>query len=84
MPTGIFTHLKNAFGKDIRNNGNKDIVKTKVINIEPFVSNQLCMHLFQFKQKKGMMCWDTLGQPVGGGPIGVSHCHHFGGNQVGG
>ena len=39
---------------------------------------------FQFKQKKGMMCWDTLGQPVGGGPIGVSHCHHFGGNQVGG
>ena len=37
---------------------------------------------FQFKQKQGMLCWDTLGQAVGGGPIGVSHCHHFGGNQV--
>ena len=25
---------------------------------------------------------DTMGQPVGGGPIGVSYCHHFGGSQV--
>lgn len=36
----------------------------------------------EFKQRKGMLCWDTLGQSVGGGPIGVSHCHHFGGNQM--
>lgn len=36
----------------------------------------------EVKQKQGMLCWDTLGQPVGGGPIGVSHCHHFGGNQM--
>ncbi|KAK3591806.1 hypothetical protein CHS0354_007658 [Potamilus streckersoni] len=36
----------------------------------------------EFKQKQGMMCWDTLGQGVGGGAIGISHCHHFGGNQL--
>ena len=34
------------------------------------------------KQKHGYQCWDTLGQGVGGGPIGISACHHFGGNQV--
>ena len=26
---------------------------------------------------------DTMGQAVGGGPIGLSYCHHFGGSQVG-
>ncbi|CAI9741530.1 Hypothetical predicted protein [Octopus vulgaris] len=30
----------------------------------------------------GSLCWDTYGQPPGGGPIGVSGCHHFGGNQL--
>lgn len=47
----------------------------------------MCMFVvvfLQIKQQKGTLCWDTLGQGVGGGPIGVSHCHHFGGNQVGG
>lgn len=27
-------------------------------------------------------CFDTHGQSVGGGPIGVSTCHHLGGNQL--
>lgn len=25
---------------------------------------------------------DTMGQAVGGGAIGLSYCHHFGGSQV--
>ena len=28
------------------------------------------------------MCFDTMGQGVGGGAMGTSSCHHFGGNQV--
>lgn len=27
-------------------------------------------------------CWDTVGQSVNGGPIGVFFCHGQGGNQV--
>lgn len=33
-------------------------------------------------KSSGSLCWDTHGQPPGGGPIGVSGCHHLGGNQL--
>ena len=37
----------------------------------------------QVREKDGQRrCWDTLGQGVGGGPIGVFNCHGGGGNQV--
>lgn len=36
----------------------------------------------EFKTKGGNKCWDVMGQQVGGGPIGLSYCHHFGGSQV--
>ena len=36
----------------------------------------------EFKTKGGNKCWDGMGQQVGGGPIGLSYCHHFGGNQM--
>jgi len=42
----------------------------------------LVILIFQVKEKSGMRCLDTMGQQVGGGPIGISGCHHFGGNQV--
>ncbi|XP_046343077.1 N-acetylgalactosaminyltransferase 7-like isoform X1 [Haliotis rufescens] len=36
----------------------------------------------EFKEKQGTRCWDTVGQGVNGGPIGVYYCHHGGGNQL--
>ncbi|KAL8619562.1 hypothetical protein ACOMHN_019618 [Nucella lapillus] len=37
----------------------------------------------EVREKGGVRrCWDTLGQGVGGGAIGVYHCHGGGGNQV--
>ncbi|XP_060593944.1 LOW QUALITY PROTEIN: N-acetylgalactosaminyltransferase 7-like [Ruditapes philippinarum] len=36
----------------------------------------------EVKQKKGYAVLGTLGQSVGAALIGVSHCHHFGGNQM--
>ncbi|KAJ8308667.1 hypothetical protein KUTeg_013541 [Tegillarca granosa] len=36
----------------------------------------------EFVEAESNQCMDTVGQGVGGGPIGVSGCHHFGGNQV--
>lgn len=36
----------------------------------------------EFKAKGGNKCWDVMGQQVGGGPIGLSYCHHFGGSQM--
>ncbi|XP_064600145.1 N-acetylgalactosaminyltransferase 7-like [Liolophura sinensis] len=36
----------------------------------------------EIKLKGGSKCWDTLGQGVGGGSIGTSVCHHYGGNQL--
>lgn len=34
------------------------------------------------KDSPNPQCWDTQGQPLGGGSIGVSPCHHLGGNQM--
>lgn len=36
----------------------------------------------QFKEKQGNRCWDTMGEGVGGGPVGVYYCNSGGGNQV--
>ncbi|KAK3092658.1 hypothetical protein FSP39_005536 [Pinctada imbricata] len=36
----------------------------------------------EVKEKSGSKCWDTMGQQVGGGAIGASYCHHFGGSQL--
>ncbi|KAK6180861.1 hypothetical protein SNE40_008837 [Patella caerulea] len=36
----------------------------------------------EFKTVDGNKCWDTVGQSVGGGPIGAYYCHHAGGNQM--
>lgn len=36
----------------------------------------------EVKQKNGYHCWDTRGERPGGGHIGVSSCHHYGGNQL--
>ncbi|XP_033735035.1 N-acetylgalactosaminyltransferase 7-like [Pecten maximus] len=36
----------------------------------------------EVKEKNGMRCLDTMGQQVGGGAMGISGCHHFGGNQM--
>lgn len=36
----------------------------------------------EVKLKKGTSCMDTMGQAVGGGAIGLSYCHHFGGSQL--
>lgn len=49
------------------------------------ISGSILRLLFfeQVKLKKGTSCMDTMGQAVGGGPIGLSYCHHFGGSQVG-
>ena len=42
-----------------------------------------CALLLQVRERSGeRRCWDTLGQSVGGGPIGVYYCHGLGGNQV--
>lgn len=40
--------------------------------------------MWQVRQRStsGSICWDTLGQSVGGGHMGVSPCHHWGTNQV--
>ncbi|KAK7105098.1 N-acetylgalactosaminyltransferase 7-like [Littorina saxatilis] len=35
----------------------------------------------EFKQKRGNKCWDSMGQGMGGGPIGAYYCHHGGSNQ---
>ncbi|XP_025103406.1 N-acetylgalactosaminyltransferase 7-like [Pomacea canaliculata] len=36
----------------------------------------------QFKEKQGNRCWDTMGEGVGGGPVGVYYCNSGGGNQI--
>ena len=43
----------------------------------------IAMCWWQVREKNGeRRCWDTLGQSVGGGAIGVYYCHGLGGNQV--
>ena len=34
------------------------------------------------REKDGQRCWDTLGESVGGGPLGVYYCHGLAGSQV--
>ncbi|KAL8619999.1 hypothetical protein ACOMHN_015281 [Nucella lapillus] len=36
----------------------------------------------EVKEKHGSRCWDSLGQTVGGGPIGAYGCHSLGGSQL--
>lgn len=36
----------------------------------------------EFKLEGSNKCWDVMGQQVGGGPIGQSYCHHYGGSQL--
>ncbi|XP_076464804.1 N-acetylgalactosaminyltransferase 7-like [Babylonia areolata] len=35
----------------------------------------------EFKERRGDRCWDTMGEGMGGGAIGVFYCHHGGNNQ---
>ena len=58
--------------------------KNLLINHQKCLLSNLWIYVFafQFKTKGGNKCWDGMGQQVGGGPIGLSYCHHFGGNQV--
>lgn len=36
----------------------------------------------EIRDQSGENCWDTRGQHPGSGPVGLSRCHHYGGNQL--